>query len=223
MSQPPQQPGQWGGQPGYGGQPGPGQQPGGYPQSGGYPQQAGYPQQGGYPPSGPQPQQPGGYGQPGQYGQSGPYGQPGGYGHGPQKKSKMPLILAGGGVLVVAVVVALIFVFTGGGGSSDPQGVAKSAVDAFNNKDVDKLNELACEEAKAKDGAIDPKDLELGEGIEVKAELGEVKEDGDKATAKVKISLGGDLPAELPEGAGSTTLTMHMTNESGGWCINDMK
>ena len=72
MSQPPQQPGQWGGQPGWG-QPGPGQQPGGYPQQGGYPPQ--YAQQ---PYGQQQGQQP--YGQQGQpygpYGTGVPWGPP---------------------------------------------------------------------------------------------------------------------------------------------------
>lgn len=223
MTQPPQQPGQWGGQPGYGGQPGPGQQPGGYPQQGGYPPQGGQPQQGGFPPGGPQPQQAGGFGQPGQFGQQGPYGQPGGYGYGPQKKSKLPWILAGGGVIAIAVVVVLVLAL-GGGGSGSPQGVAEDVVDAFNAKDADKLNELACESAKEQAGTVKPSDLEPpegAEGIQVKAELGEVKENGSTATADMTISLSGGAADKLPGGVGDTKLTMELADED-GWCVKDI-
>jgi hypothetical protein len=219
MSQPPQQPGQWGGQPGYGGQQGPGQQPGGYPQSGGHPQQGGFPQQGGYPPSGQQPQQGGNFGQQGQFGQQAPYGQPGGYGYGPQKKSKTPWIIAGGAAVVVAVAVVLVIVLTGSSGS--PQGVAEDAIAAVNAKDTGKLNELTCDSAKDKAGTLDPKDLEPGQGLQVKASLGEVKESGDTATAEMKLELTGDLPEGVPAGAGKATVTLKLADES-GWCIKDV-
>lgn len=220
MTQPPQQPGQWGGQPGYGGQPGPGQQPGGYPQQGGYPPQGGQPQQGGFPPGGPQPQQAGGFGQPDQFGQQSPYGQPGGYGYGPQKQSKTPWILAGGGAVVVAVAVVLIFVFTSNG-SGSPQGVAEDVVAAFNDKDGARLQELTCEDARG--DAPDPSDLEPPEGldVEIRAELGEVKEVSDtEATAEVKITLTGELPEGVPEGAGSSNVTLNMSNDGGDWCVS---
>ncbi|MGH3881511.1 MAG: hypothetical protein ACRDSK_31180 [Actinophytocola sp.] len=131
----------------------------------------------------------------------------------------MPWILAGGGVLVIAVAIVLIFMLTGGG-SGSPQSLAEDAVAAFNNKDVDKLNELACDEAK--EDAPDPKDLEPAEGITVKAELGEVKENGDTATAEITISLSGDLPEGLPEDAGKQTATMTMEDQS-GWCIKNLQ
>ncbi|HEV7649289.1 MAG TPA: hypothetical protein VGP26_14125 [Actinophytocola sp.] len=133
----------------------------------------------------------------------------------------MPWILAAGGVVVVAVVVVLIFVLTGGGGSGSAQGVAEDAVDAFNSKDAGKLNDLTCDSAKDKAGTIDPKDLEPQQGIEVKASLGAVKESGETATAEMKLELSGDLPEGLPEGAGNTTITLKLADES-GWCIKDV-
>jgi hypothetical protein len=132
----------------------------------------------------------------------------------------MPWILAGGGVLVVAVAVILIIVL-GGGGSGSPQGVAEDVVDAFNSKDANKLNDLACDSAKEAAGKVDPKDLEPQEGIEVKAELGEVKENGDTATAEMTISLSGGAAENLPEGTGNTKLTMKLADE-GGWCVKDI-
>ena len=212
MTQPPQQPGPYGGQPpGYGQQPGPGQQPGGYPQQGGYPPQGGYPQQGGYPPSGPQPvAQPGGYGPPGQYGQYGQqpqYGQPGPYGpqYGAPKKSPLPWILAGGGVLVIGAVVVLILVLTGGSDTSSAQGAAEKAVAAINNRDVNAGREVDCDKS-ANMGSFDlndvPKDL--------KAELtGSAKEDGDNAKAPMKMTAEG----QTFEG------DMVLRKQDGKWCV----
>jgi hypothetical protein len=231
MSQPPQQPGPYGGQqPGWGQQPGPGQQPGGYPQQGGYPPPGGYPQQGGYPHTGPQPQQqPGGYGpygQPGQYGQHPQYGQPGGYP--PQdygrKKSPLPWILAGGGVVVIAAVVVLILVLTGGPDTSSAQGVAQAVVEAANNKDADRIAELSCQKYKDDvadikkeiDPAADPDTPEELKGITVSFELGNVQENGDKASADVKIKF-----ANVPERAKGflqdTTGEMELLKEGGKW------
>lgn len=226
MSQPPQQPGQWGGQPGWGQEPGPGQQPGGYPQQGGHPQQGGYQQQGGYPQTGPQPQQ-NPYGQQPQFGQQPPYGQPGGYGGYPQKKkSPLPWILAGGGVVVVAAVVVLIIVLTGGGDTSSPEGVAEAGVAAANDKDVDALAELSCSaNREAVKEAIDPGAAdEALKDVTVKFELGEVKTEGeDRATADVKMTLG-NVPDEykelLPE---NFSAKLNLKQEGGEWCISDFE
>jgi len=213
MSQPPQQPGPYGGQqPGYGYQPGPGQQqPGGYPQQGGYPPPGGYPQQGGYPQTGPQPQQPPGgynpYGQPGQYGQQPPYG------YGPQggapTKSKLPWILGGGGVIVIAAVVVLILVLTGGSDSSSPQGVAEATVKAINDRDVNAGRELDCDKSgDAGDFDINtiPKDLH--------AELtGSAKESGDTAQATIKMTVTGR----------SITANLKMSKKDGKWCVSTLE
>lgn len=223
MSQPPQQPGQWGGQPGWGQQPGPGQQPGGYPQQGGYPQSGGYPQQGGYPQTGPQ--QP--YGQPGQYGQPQGYGQPGYGGYPPKKKSPMPWLLAGGGVLVVGIAVVLIIVLTGGADTSSPQGVAQAAVDAYNDKDVNAIKDVACSATKAEiDKTLSSAGLnpsgDSSENVEATAELGEVKQDGDnKATAQVKFtvtSVPDDMKEYVKEGQ-TATQSIGMEKENGDWCL----
>ncbi|MET0237776.1 MAG: hypothetical protein ABW224_24270 [Kibdelosporangium sp.] len=229
MSQPPQQPGGFGDQPGgFGQQPGYGQQPGGgYPQQpGGYPQQGGgYPQQqqpgGNYPPSGPQPVP--GFDAPGQ---PGPYGQqPPGGGFpppGPQKKSPLPWILVGGGVVVIAVVVILIFTLGGGGtGSDSPQAVLNTAVEAFNAKpiDVEKLKSVACDQPSGDEMAkVDEQFKQMPSGMEFKAEAGEIQENGDTATAQLKLTVSG---AGLPAGsAPSVPLPLKLEKKSGKWCIS---
>jgi hypothetical protein len=225
MSQPPQQPGQWGGQPGWGQQPGPGQQPGGYPQTGGYPQQGGYQQQGDYPQQGPQ-QQP--YGQPNPYGQPTGYGQPPYGAYPPRKKSPLPWILAGGGVVVVAVVVVLIIALTGGADTSSPEGVAQAAVDAYNDKSIDGIKEVACSATKeAIDKTLDSAGLnptgDSSENVQATAELGEVKQDGDnKATAEVKFtvtSVPDDMKEYVKEGQ-TATQSLGMEKENGDWCLS---
>lgn len=217
MTQPPQQPGPYGGQPpGYGQQPGPGQQPGGYPQQGGYPPPGGHPQTGGYPQTGPQPtQQPGPYGQygqPGQYGQQPPqYGQPAGYGPPPggQKKSPLPWILAGGGVVVIAVVVVLILVLTGGSDTTSAQGAAEKAVAAINDRDVNAAKEVDC----SKGG--DMGDFDIAKiPQDLKMELtGSAAEDGDKAKAPIKMTaLGRTIEGD-----------MLLKKQDGNWCVDDFE
>ncbi|MCA1845883.1 MAG: hypothetical protein LC792_22380 [Actinobacteria bacterium] len=228
MTQPPQQPGPYGGQqPGYGNQPGPGQQPGGYPQQGGYPQGGGYQQPGGYPQTGPQPQaQPGGYGPPGQYGQPPQYGYPGAYGPqgGGRRKSPLPWILGGGGLLVIGAVVVLILVLTGGPDTSTAQGVAKAVVSAANDKDANKIAELSCNEYKNDvkkikeriDPASDPDTPQEYKNITVTYELGDVKETGNNATADVKIRFN-NVPTELKDRLGESNGRMTLVKESGKW------
>jgi hypothetical protein len=216
MSQPPQQPGPYGGQqPGWGQQPGPGQQPGGYQQQGGYPQSGGFPQQGGYPQTGPQSQQqPGGYGQygqAGQFGQQPQYGQPGAYG--PQgygkKKSPMPWILAGGGVVVIAVAVVLILVLTGGSDSSNPRSVAEQAVKAINDRDVEAARAVDCNQG----GSMG--DFDINEvPQDLRAELtGDVTEEGDRATAPIKMTVQGT----------SISGNMILQKRDGAWCVSDFR
>jgi hypothetical protein len=136
----------------------------------------------------------------------------------------MPWILAGGGVVVIAVVIVLIFAFTGGSGSSNPEDVARAAVDAANDKDYDAIADLACD-ANAKDvkDSVDPQAAGLPEGLEVKFELGKVETISDtEATAEVKVSLSGDLPEGVPEGTGDTSGKMNLSNKDGDWCITGM-
>ncbi|HEX6361167.1 hypothetical protein [Actinophytocola sp.] len=224
MSQPPQQPGPWGGQPGWGQQPGPGQQPGGYPPQGSYPPQSGYPQPGGYPQTGPQPQQYGqpAYGQPA-YGPPGPYGQPTGYGYPPRKKSPMPWLLAGGGVVVIAVVVVLVIALTGGSDTSSPEGVAKAAVAAANDNDIDALTKLTCSGSRADVEAqmADPSELDPSlADVKVSYELGDVTTEGeDKATAKITITFE-NLPAEAEGFIRPTTVPLNLRKKDGEWCLD---
>jgi hypothetical protein len=83
MSQPPQQPGPAGGQPGWNQPPG------------GYPEQAGYPAPHGYPRSEPQ---------------SGPSGPPAGYGY--PRRSRMPWLFVAGGVAALFVTIILVATLT---------------------------------------------------------------------------------------------------------------
>jgi hypothetical protein len=232
MSQPPQQPGPYGGQPpGYGYQPGPGQQPGGYPQQGGYPQPGGYQQPGGYPPAGPGPQpSPGGYGpygQPGQYGQQPQYGYPNAYGPqggGSGRKSVKPWIFAGGGVLVIAAVVVLILVLTSGPDTSTARGVAEAVVNAANDKDAGKIANLSCKRYKDKqaqikeqiDPAADPNTPSELKGISVSFTLSDVKESGDSATATVAIKFS-NVPAALKSELKDASGKMALQKEDGKW------
>ncbi|RZS43461.1 hypothetical protein EV193_102441 [Herbihabitans rhizosphaerae] len=201
MTQPPQQPGPYGQQPGYG------------PPSGGFPQQQ--PQQqpgGGYPPppqAGQQPpgQPPGGFGPPpGQF----PPGQfpPGGGFPPPQKKSPLPWILSIVGVLVVAGAVVLIIVLTGGddkggeaGGSA--KATAEQAIEGYNKRDAEKLNSVVCPESpKASNERL--------QALKITVTLGEVKEEGDKAKA--------DLVGRDESGKEEKDV-MGLKKVDGKWCV----
>lgn len=200
MSQPPQQPYPYEGQPpGYGYPSGPGQHPGGYPQEGGYAQPGGYPQ------TGPQPAGYGQYGPPGQYGQQPQYGYPGPYG--PQgagpRRARLPWVLAGGGVAVIALVVILILVLTGGSDTSSPRGVAEAAVQSFNSRDESGLGEVLCDKSEADDAF---NDFPTG----LRAELTDLSEDGEEATATVQLTAEGR----------TGELRLRMRKQDDGWCIS---
>ncbi|WP_459710941.1 Rv0361 family membrane protein [Actinophytocola sp. KF-1] len=132
----------------------------------------------------------------------------------------MPWILAGGGVVVVAVVVVLIIVLTGGGGTSSPQDLAESAASAMNDKDYDAVAELTCEGDKedVKEnvdiGSADP----AFKNVSVEFTIGEVKEEGDTATADVSMKLS-NLPAEYEGMPSSVNGVLNMKKDGGDWCI----
>ncbi len=225
MSQPPQQPGPYGGQqPGWGQQPGPGQQPGGYPQQGGYPQSGGFPQQGGYPQSGPQPaQQPGGYdpyGQPGQYGQQPQYGQPGYYGQPgvPRKKSPLPWILGGGGVVVIAIVVVLILVLSGGSDTSSPQGMSDEIARVVNERDVDGGKKLYCNPDDANKPSESIGDLNtIPKDFKVSAKAGKNEDNGNTGKAQIIMTVTqGDKTANI-------TVDFNLNKKDGNWCVVSSK
>ncbi|WP_291408240.1 hypothetical protein [Actinophytocola sp.] len=136
----------------------------------------------------------------------------------------MPWILAGGGVVVIAVVVVLILALSGGSDTSSPEGVAESAVDAFNNQDADAIADLSCDATESDvDKSIDPEAMGLPSGLEVSAELGEVTKDSDtEASAKVTLTLSGDLPEGMPEGMNSQEMTLKMSNKDDKWCVDDL-
>lgn len=247
----PQQPGQWGQQPG-------GQQPGGqYPPSG--PQPGGQyppsgPQPGGqYPPSGPQPggqfppsgPQPGA--QPGgQYPPSGPqfqqgmgqqppgWGQPPmGYGQQPPKKKTGLIVgIAIGAVVLVGGIVGGIFLFAGG---ASAQSVADDFVSKMNAQDWQGANELICDKEKASTKKeLESFDLSKQEGVpeefkQMKAEFslnGEVTENGDTASGSIKVKLT-NIPPQyeslVPEAAKQgEDIKFNMVNE-GGWKVCETK
>jgi hypothetical protein len=207
MSQPPYPPGQPSGpQPGWGPQPGPGQTPGGYPGQGGYPPSGGYPQQPGY----------GQYGQTGQvgpFGQSPQYGYPGGYGPPapPPRKSPLPWLLAGGGVLVIAAAVVLILTLTSGSDTSTPQAVAEATVSAINDRDADRLVEISCEKYKSRvQKDLLPTDDPDVKGVKV--ELVDVSQDGDKATAQIKLTRNGAPSKDV-----TPKVNLDFVKENGDW------
>ncbi|RZS43459.1 hypothetical protein EV193_102439 [Herbihabitans rhizosphaerae] len=215
MSQPPQQPGPYGQQPGYGQQGGYGPPSGGFPQQGpqqggGYPQQqsGGYPQQGGYPQAGQQ-QQPGGYPQQGGY-------PPGGGFPPPQKKSPLPWILAIVGVLVIGGAVALILVLSGGDEGSDSghadagktaEGTAKAFAGAVNEKSLEKAKAQICKP---------PPDSELQPIIDQYSEL---------SVEKVEEKSGGTAATATGSGkrrgqAGQGKITLKKEGER--WCVTSL-
>jgi hypothetical protein len=249
MSVPPQQPGPYGQQPGgFGQQPGQfgpqqgfGGQPGGFPPppqgfpQGGQQQPYG-PPQGGFPPPG-QPGAPGQgpqpYGPPGQFGQPG-YGQPGGFGDpygAPRKKSALPWILGGVGVVVIAVVAVLLVTLTGG---SSPKDTAASYVALLNKNsesdaDADSFRKLLCKgdqskfdelRDKAKSPAGEAGESELKD-IKAQHTLGEVTENGDKATAKAKVAYS-NVPSEYKEFIKDKDYTIDMVKEDGDWKVCGM-
>lgn len=250
MSVPPQQPGPHGPQPGgFGqqpGQPGPqqgfGGQPGGY----GQPPQ-GFPQGGQQPPYGPPPGafpppgQPGApgpgpqpYGQQGQFGQPG-YGQPGGFGDpygAPRKKSPLPWVLGGVGVVVIAVVAVLLVTLLGGGSpkdtaqsyvallnkNSDSDADAESVRGLLCKSDVTKFDEFR-EKAKESEGDT-PGSSELA-NMKAQHTLGEVTENGDKATAKARVAYSG-VPDEYKDFIKDKDYTIDLVKEDGDWKVCGM-
>lgn len=158
MTYPPQQPGQYGQQPGqpYG-------QQSGYPPPGGFQQQGGpYGQPYAQQPYGQQPYSPQPYGQQ-QYGQAyGPYPQypqPGGFGGpGPPKKNKTGLWVGiGAGLSAIAIAALLITGFLAPGffldeeseqtqvaGASSPEAAARQFMDALREQNYRKASNLRC-------------------------------------------------------------------------------
>jgi hypothetical protein len=140
----------------------------------------------------------------------------------------MPWILAGGGVIVVAVAVVLIIVLTGGADTSSPQGVAESAVDAYNDKDVDAILEISCGAAaedirEAMEAANNAGGEEGGPSVETSASLGEVKEEGEKATAEITLTVT-SVPTEMAEyvkEGDTSTAKLSLAQEDGNWCIEN--
>jgi hypothetical protein len=120
-------------------------------------------------------------------------------------------------VIVIAVVVVLIFALTGGSDTSSPEGVARAAVDAINDQDTDALKDITCDGAPSSSGSFSDS---IPAGLEVKAELGEVKKTSDtEATATITMSIGGDAAKNLPGGNASIPVPLKLANKDGKWCV----
>ncbi|GAB3884406.1 hypothetical protein GCM10029964_045380 [Kibdelosporangium lantanae] len=128
----------------------------------------------------------------------------------------MPWILVGGGVVVIAVVVVLIFALGGGsGGTGSAKATAQTAVDGMNSKDVDALKKVSCdkESVGADNPFTDPS--KMPPGLTFKANLGDVQETGDKATAKVTMDITYmGVNQSIP-------LTFSLKKNGSDWCIDD--
>jgi hypothetical protein len=138
----------------------------------------------------------------------------------------LPWILAGGGAVVAAVVVVLVITLTGGPNTSDPESVAQAAVDAFNDRDVSAITDIACAATKDElENALRAAGL-AGDGlaIEATAELGEVKESGDTATAEVTVTYT-EVPEamkEIIEEGSTETGSMKLAKENDVWCVSTL-
>jgi hypothetical protein len=132
------------------------------------------------------PQQP----QYGGYGQQPPGGYPG-YPQPPKKKSPLPWILGGAGLVVVLIIVLVVVLSRGGGSSSDPKAVAQAYVNAVNSKSTSAMKDLVCptDLAKANQLATSAPKLPSGVTVDMKATLGTVTVNGNKATANVTLDL----------------------------------
>ncbi|MCP2257309.1 protein of unknown function (DUF4878) [Streptoalloteichus tenebrarius] len=204
-------------------------------QQGGWPQRPSGPQSGGFPQSDPF-GQPGPLpGQPGEVGQlEQPFGMPGA----PEsrKKKALPWVLAGGGVLVIGAVVALVLLLTR---DSSPRGVFDSYADAVGSRDFEAAAQLTCvakrgeikgvgeKQAKARRnletvGELPPdlreeqeKELRKVADLRIKLTLLDLTEDGDRATARVRVEM------TSGEESRSTEDTMTMVKEDGDWRVCD--
>jgi len=213
MTNPPQQPGPHGEQPGQIPPSGsfPQQQPDPYGQpSGPFPQQPGQfgqfpgqaPAQPGQPgqPGGPLPQidpttgQPYGWQQPQQAGypavggyatQSNPYGLPSDAFSPRPKRSALPWVLGIGGIVVIGITVTLVLVLTGGTDLTTPRGTAEAVLAATADGDHEGYNKLLCDP----DDAVDA--TEIGRFEEPKI-VGDVTEEGDRATVNFTVKYEGE-------------------------------
>ncbi|MCP2253499.1 hypothetical protein LY13_002252 [Prauserella aidingensis] len=92
---------------------------------------------------------------------------------------------------------------TGSGGGSGAQALAEKIVQGFNNQDAEALQQLTCSDADATVRGV----IQAAGSVD-NAELGDVQENGDTATAEATISAGGqDMPA-----------TASLSNDGGAWC-----
>ncbi|MFD1050573.1 D-alanyl-D-alanine carboxypeptidase, partial [Kibdelosporangium lantanae] len=92
---------------------------------------------------------------------------------------------------------------------------AQTAVDGMNSKDVDALKKVSCdkESVGADNPFTDPS--KMPPGLTFKANLGDVQETGDKATAKVTMDITYmGVNQSIP-------LTFSLKKNGSDWCIDD--
>ncbi|MQA08777.1 MAG: hypothetical protein GEU98_09565 [Pseudonocardiaceae bacterium] len=124
----------------------------------------------------------------------------------------MPWILGGvGAVVVIGLAVTLIFAL--GGGAGDPKEVADKAIQAMSEKNPQMAKEVACNPSAANDTV--PKQLE---NVQLKVTLdGEITEDGDTASAPIKMEI--NYLGRSQEVTGN----MKLAQQDGEWCVDDFE
>ncbi|WP_026425532.1 hypothetical protein [Actinokineospora inagensis] len=152
-----------------------------------------FPQQGGYPPQGAYPQQQPGYPQ-NQYGQ--PY---------PQRRNRLPWILAGGGLVVIGVVVTLVLTLSGSDTGS-ARGTTEAILDALVSGDADAYNKLVCNA----DDKVTADQAKQDQAQVTEPKVQDVTETGDTATATISAKVEGE----------TRTVRLRLKKANGTWCVD---
>jgi hypothetical protein len=100
-----------------------------------------------------------------------------------------------------------------GAGSDDPdsaRGTAERAVESLNAKDFAALNALACAGTDKERALPNP---EVFQGIEFEAALEDVDENGESATARIRVTAFGRSEVAPP---------LHLMKDGSTWCIGTM-
>ncbi|WP_031470686.1 NTF2-like N-terminal transpeptidase domain-containing protein [Sciscionella sediminilitoris] len=116
--------------------------------------------------------------------------------------------------MVIAVV--LVLVFTLGGGAS---GVMNDYVSALSSQDANKLREVSCKQISDKDFAKGVERMKKNtQNLKIEMSLaGDVKEEGDKASAPIKAKVSGTLMGQKLDQ--DLTGTIEAQNGDNGWCV----
>jgi len=113
-------------------------------------------------------------------------------------------------ILIVLIMISSMALAACGGGS--PTDAAKTAIEAMEKGDADKLNEVACEEGEADSGAL--------EGVKIKFD--DVKyEEKNKEDDSADVLVSGNMTMEVGEEEMSQdfSFTLKMGKKDGDWCV----